>query len=1640
MDGAGMGRYERRTAEEMDEERRQNIAYQYLCRLEEAKRWMETCLSEELPPPTELEETLRNGVVLAKLGHCFAPTVVPLKKIYDREQTRYKAAGLHFRHTDNINYWRDAMSHVGLPSIFHPETTDIYDKKNMPRVVYCIHALSLYLFKLGLAPQIQDLYGKVDFTEEEITNMKRELEKYGLQLPAFSKIGGILANELSVDEAAVHAAVLAINEAVERGVVAETLAALRNPSAMLLDLRQALAGAYQDVLHHAKLEKGSNARNRYLQGIPEGEDIYDRCLTQAEIQGNINRVNVLGALEDVDDALERQDAPGLLRALQDPVLALRHLQRDNLDRYLEQLSADRKQKALDLGYMELLEQQEVVAGILVANKMGDEERAMLQAVSRINAAIRRGTAAQTLEALMDPAAQLPVVYPPAAALYQHQLALLQRQHPRGELGQEELFVAVEMLSAVVLVNRALDARDARGLWSSLASPALGLAAVEESNAQRYFEDLLQLKGQRRVAGAEFLSWNDIQDSVNNTNSSVQEENDRVLAVRLINEALVQPDPEKTLAALLLPAAALPGIVLPTARRYHDVLVQARRLKAQATADDGAELWWEEIQEGVCRANQDTAAARSMALGMAAINQAIKEGKAAQTLRVLLNPAVSLRGVVSACAAAYQDRLAALMATKSQAGSAQLGWVRHRLADGTDFYLSLQSLEGGWQRPRHGAPNTTHLSRDEIQSIITQVTAAHDRECLWASNVAFVVRLQARLRGFLVRRDFAARRHVLWEQRPAATRIQACWRGFKQRRAYQERLRYLRDNTDAAIKIQAGVRMWQVRKRYQERLRYFRQNVKAVIKIQAFVRANKARGDYRMLVHARSPPLSIVRRFIHLLEQSQHDFWEESEVLRLQEEVVKRIRASRQLESDLDLMDIKIGLLVKNRITLQEVVSHCKKLTKKNKEQLSEMMAIDKQKGLKSLSKEKRQKLEAYQHLFYLLQTQPVYLARLIFQMPQNKSTKFMESVIFTLYNYASNPREAYLLLQLFKAALQEEIRSKVDHVHDILTGNATVIRLVVSFYRNARGQNALRQILGGPVQEVLRDKTLSIRTDPVDIYKAWINQTESQSGQKSKLPYEVSPEQALSHTEVQRRLDISIRNLLAMTDKFVSAITSSVDKIPYGMRYVAKILRTSLAEKFPKAPEEEIDKIVGNLLYYRFMNPAVVAPDGFDIVDISAGVTLHPDHRRSLGSIAKVLQHAAARKAFDGENAHLCGVNRYLEDTYHKFRRFIAAACCVPEPEERFNVDEYSEMVAVAKPVIYITVGELINTHKLLLEHQDSIAPQHGDPLHELLEDLDELPTVQALVGESVPSPVDGSAEQGLAHLSKMEMSLTLTGKLVPVTSSEDSDARSLLLSTKQMLVDVIQSQAGDSLTEILWTRASEHEEASHEHLMRRRALRDAQTPVTLKHNRSLAANNQLSMEDKKRKIIRNLRRLESLGLVDSAHQYQELINQLAKDIRNQRRYRQHRREELLKLRQTLQGLNAKTLFYEEQIDYYNQYIKTCLDNLAASNKVSGKNKKLQPLRYTAARLFDKGVLLEIEELPLSQFRNVIFDIIPCEESGRFQVKAKFMGIDMERFQLHYQDLLQLQYEGVAVMKMFDKAKVNVNLLIFLLNKKFFKK
>lgn len=58
-----------------------------------------------------------------------------------------------------------------------------------------------------------------------------------------------------------------------------------------------------------------------------------------------------------------------------------------------------------------------------------------------------------------------------------------------------------------------------------------------------------------------------------------------------------------------------------------------------------------------------------------------------------------------------------------------------------------------------------------QAAVTKVTAAHDRQQLWKASEGFIVRLQARLRGFLVRQKFSERSHFLRTHLPAAITIQ-----------------------------------------------------------------------------------------------------------------------------------------------------------------------------------------------------------------------------------------------------------------------------------------------------------------------------------------------------------------------------------------------------------------------------------------------------------------------------------------------------------------------------------------------------------------------------------------------------------------------------------------------------------------------------------------------------------------------------------------------------------------------------------------------------------------------------------------------------------------------------------------------------
>lgn len=153
--------------------------YQYLCRVQAIKEWLEVVLQIQInQTASELLNYIRNGIYLAKLANQFLPT----KRSVFTNDTK-----LDFRHTENINSFFRLLHYLEFPSLFFFELTDLFDAKDIPKVWYCLHALSYRINTISPnCPLIENLVGSIEFSGSDIAMANRQLA--GRQLPGFSSI------------------------------------------------------------------------------------------------------------------------------------------------------------------------------------------------------------------------------------------------------------------------------------------------------------------------------------------------------------------------------------------------------------------------------------------------------------------------------------------------------------------------------------------------------------------------------------------------------------------------------------------------------------------------------------------------------------------------------------------------------------------------------------------------------------------------------------------------------------------------------------------------------------------------------------------------------------------------------------------------------------------------------------------------------------------------------------------------------------------------------------------------------------------------------------------------------------------------------------------------------------------------------------------------------------------------------------------------------------------------------------------------------------------------------------------------------------------------------------------------------------
>ncbi|KAI9297054.1 Rho GTPase activation protein [Neoconidiobolus thromboides FSU 785] len=886
----------------------------------------------------------------------------------------------------------------------------------------------------------------------------------------------------------------------------------------------------------------------------------------------------------------------------------------------------------------------------------------------------------------------------------------------------------------------------------------------------------------------------------------------------------------------------------------------------------------------------------------------------------------------------------------------------------------------------------------------------------------------------------------WERyEPFIVMAQSYVRGIQQRKRKKEldnQLKQYQTSIKALQAIGRGclTRLYTMEPIYQ--IRTIREciDIQLVQQIQAVAR--------KVLIHLMTENgISCMQSFLPLLEDSDKDFAEELELEELRKSSIKKIRDIGQTENQLNELDIKIALLVRNRISLEEVL----RITRMNgilgsnsgnSNNLSDLeVKENKVIPLKKLDKENRKRLEGYQQLFYLLQTQPIYLGKLLTLINQNILTneykKFFETVVLTLFGFAQNKREEFMLLNLFKTAIHIELDS-INRIEDFLRGNPVFIKLAVHYNRGVKERKYLRDLLQPIIQQILQDPNIDLQTNPLLIYRALIKQEELRTGEKSLRPYDVTAEIALNDSETRSVLIQHLQQLRSITDQFIERIYSSLDQMPYGIRYIAKELKASLLKKFPNERENVIIKIVGHLVYYRYINPAIVAPESFDVIEVE----ISPHHRRCLAEVAKMLNQVSMGKLFNEDNIFLQPLNTYVAYTSEKFAKYIYSVTEVVEPEIQFEIDEFLDLTFTKRPVIYISPNEIYSLHKMLINNLDWLTNGDKDQLKIILKEIGDPPTI--------------SADQVLAH--SKEISLHLSNRF-PSINESDCELKHLFVETKRLMTYVLRVQSGSSLLEVLQKPVSQNEETRFKDLLQKERKESNENDNNSSSSQKLIDVTSMSFAQLKQIAFNNALKLEAEGMLKREDNYQVMIHSIAADIRSKSKRRISRKEELKRIYQTINNLKIKERYLIDQHSIYQDYLDSCM-NMHSSKKnkktkaipftkqyfhlkeisKSGSVPKFGSFKYTADRLYQKGILISIKDYLPRQFDKIDF-IISSDQVGQFKVAAYYMGRKLpgEDTIISLESLLQAQFDNQLVIDLLDEeVKVNVNLLLHFINKKFY--
>lgn len=604
-------------------------------------------------------------------------------------------------------------------------------------------------------------------------------------------------------------------------------------------------------------------------------------------------------------------------------------------------------------------------------------------------------------------------------------------------------------------------------------------------------------------------------------------------------------------------------------------------------------------------------------------------------------------------------------------------------------------------------------------------------------------------------------------------------------------------------------------------------------------------------------------------------------------------------------------------------------------------------------------------------------------IPSKESQRFINLCLLSLYGEAYSPREEYLILQLCKYSIENEI-SHLKKLKELIESGTVVVKMILSYVKRKQGKEYIKNSFSSLFKD-LYIKKYNFDLNPKTILSELKNNSAIKEGKKIKHKEALNAEEAAKNPEVKAIISIRSKEIEEYCNLFLDRIFNTMTSLPYGLRFILKQIKSALLNLFPKSKPDEIWKVIGYYMGYRFIGNAISDPGNYDIVDSNFGT---PIFLQKSVIVQKIFMNLFYTFELFPSNNELSFMNPWLQENHIKIIDYFTDLIDVPQPEDYLQVNQYMELTQKSKPMIIISLKELSFIYQTIKDSIESVILDKKDPIYQIMEEM----------GNDVPIIEDNNS------IGKKDIQLQLENRFKGIMQDEVKPGQFMYSETKELIIHVFKIIPVNPGPQTLLS-----------------ILKDSSKFAKDNNNKVLAKNID--------KIFKNLEKLEELNLVSKKDKYTSLLKDVALEVANRGERREAQQKEISRLKAALKNVKKHQEYILAQIDDFEKYLDKCRKNSLAGSKLKSK-----PVKFTYKVLLKKKVILDSNVPDIAIGATKFFIYMP--KVGTFEIEAKVAGQRADPVTIELESLLEHKENHIFKYEL-DQITLSVPETIFLLNKTF---